>query len=407
MNSTLLILPPIVNVIVTGLFAGVVLRQYIQRRRNYQLYWSVALIMAFLATLSYIGMLAATPTSSVGLALFLIYYALGGTLMPSWLGLGSLALVRPRFANLCFRILNVVSVVAFFAVCFGALNIDTQKLSTIAGTPGTGVLRPGLWTVFTIVLNSLGIIAVAGVALYSGWKLLGESLHLDLRFRISFIGFHIYKQSPATPDDFGKTRTLHILWANVLIFIGSILDAVAGSLARFFGIESTFWLVMAVGWVVLFLGVLLASRRTRVLNTSPARQLESAQVVSASHTTVSSTATLQPVLDTQPRSSQLTQLQSSQQTLQGRLTDTQHELQNVLTRITALEEEETITRLQTENTLLQDQIDALQDHLQQALARLTTLEQAHADTSTTQQQNHTYDNRTLQLSLPNNDQDTH
>jgi hypothetical protein len=392
MNSTLLILPPIVNVIVTGLFAAVVLRQYIQRRRNYQLYWSVALVMAFLATLAYIGMLAAVPTSTVGLALFLVYYALGGTLMPSWLGLGSLALIKPRFADLCFRILNVVSVVAFFAVCFGALNLDTQKLSTVAGTPGTGVLRFGLWTIFTIVLNSLGIIAVAGVALYSGWKLLGERVHLDAHFHLSFIQFHIYKSQPSTTRE---NRTLHILWANVLIFIGSILDATAGSLARFFGVESTFWLVMAVGWIILFLGVLLASRRSRTTTMAPA----SSHIASPVQTTISTSSTSDaasysplPTLSPSDTSTSvippLVQIQATHQTLQNYVADTQYELEQALARITALEEEETTARLQKENTLLQNQLDALQDQLQQALTRLTTLEQNRANTSTTPQNNH-------------------
>ncbi len=408
MNSTLLILPPIVNVIVTGLFAGVVLRQYIQRRRNYQLYWSIALVMAFLATLAYIGMLAATPTSSVGLALFLVYYALGGTLMPSWLGLGSLALIKPRLADTCFRVLNVLSVVAFFAVCFGALNIDTQKLSTVAGTPGTGVLRTGLWTVFTIVLNSLGIIAVAGVALYSGWKLLQERMHLDLHFKISFIQFHIYKQIPSTQDDFSKTRTLHILWANVLIFVGAILDAVAGSLARFFGVQSTFWLIMAVGWIVLFLGVLLASRRSRVVTVAPTGQQTSSQTITTPRSLVSPTSDAQRVSsNTVLPSSQLVQLQTEHQTLQNHLTSAQHDLQDALARIATLEEEGSITRLQRGNELLQSQFDTLQEGLQQALTRLATLEQTRNNNSITQQNNHySYDDRALQLSLPNYDNDS-
>jgi hypothetical protein len=403
MNSTLLILPPIVNVIVTGLFAGVVLRQYIQRRRNYQLYWSIALIMAFLATLAYIGMLAATPTSSVGLALFLVYYALGGTLMPSWLGLGSLALVRPRFADLCFRILNVVSVVAFFAVCFGALNLDTQKLGTVAGTPGTGVLRVGLWTVFTIILNSLGIIAVAGVALYSGWKLLGERIHFDLRFHLSFIQFHISNPQSSTQDVQGRTRTLHILWANVLIFIGAILDAVAGSLARFFGLQSTFWLIMAIGWIVLFLGVLLASRRSRTLNPTVSTQPLPDQTSVLSGAIVPPLASPDPIPTAIFPAPPLTQLQSEHQALQDGLATTHQSLQDALTRIAALEEEETITRMQTENRLLQSQLDTLQQQLQQALSRLTALEQIRTTTTTAPQNNHTDTNRAIQLSAPNRD----
>ena len=52
MNNAILMLSPVVNVVVTALFAGIVLRQYLQRHRVYQLYWSIGLVMAFVATLA-------------------------------------------------------------------------------------------------------------------------------------------------------------------------------------------------------------------------------------------------------------------------------------------------------------------------------------------------------------------
>src|SRR5579883_695307 len=99
MNDPILFVPPVINVIVTGLFAGVIVRQYVTRRRIYQLYWSIALSMAFLATLAYIGMIAAQPTSGTGVLLFRLYYILGGALMPAWLGLGSIALSAVRASH--------------------------------------------------------------------------------------------------------------------------------------------------------------------------------------------------------------------------------------------------------------------------------------------------------------------
>src|SRR6266568_3317567 len=93
MNNPTSLIYPIVNVIVTALFAGVVLRQYLQRHRVYQLYWSIALTMAFVATLAYVCMVVVGPTSAAGVALFRLYYILGAALMAAWLRLGSLALV--------------------------------------------------------------------------------------------------------------------------------------------------------------------------------------------------------------------------------------------------------------------------------------------------------------------------
>lgn len=239
-NTTLLLLSPAINVLVTAIFAGVVLGQYLRRGRSYQLYWSIALSMAFLATLSYIGMIIARPTSPGGILLFRAYYALGGAVMPAWLGLGSIALVsKKRVADICCLALSVLSILAILLVFLAP--VDMTKLRVIAGTPGTGTLLPGAWLIMVIVLNTVGVLAVAGVALYSGWKL--------LRRQKSLAG----------------GRTSNIVWANIFIFAGAVLNGAAGSLARFLGIQSIFWLIMAAGWIVLFAGVALASRRSQTM----------------------------------------------------------------------------------------------------------------------------------------------
>lgn len=235
-NNSILLLFAVVNVVVTGLFAGAVLRQYARRKRPAQLYWSIALIMAFLATLSYVLMVIVGPTSSVGVALFRIYYIFGAALVPAWLGLGSIALVAgPRITRICLIVLCALSLLAIVLISTATINMS--KLSQIAGTPGTGILEPGAWLVTIIILNTLGVLAVVGVALYSGWKL--------IRRQSSVAGI----------------QTVNLLWANVLILVGDLLNAAAGSFARFFGLQSSFWIIQAFGWTVFFAGVLIASHR--------------------------------------------------------------------------------------------------------------------------------------------------
>ena len=236
-NNSLLVLFAIINVVVTALFAGVVLSQYIQRKRASQLYWSISLTMAFLATLAYVFMVIAGPTSNAGVVFFRIYYILGGALVPAWLGLGSIALVASaRVTRICLVVLSLLSILA--TVLISMATINTNKLSHIAGTPGTGVLNTGAWLPTIIVLNTLGVVAVVGVALYSGWKL--------ARRQSSVAGI----------------QTINLLWANMLILVGDILNATAGTLARAFNLESSFWIIQAFGWIVFFAGVLVASRRT-------------------------------------------------------------------------------------------------------------------------------------------------
>jgi hypothetical protein len=236
-STSILLLFAIVNVVVTALFAGVVLRQYMRRGRPSQLYWSIALIMAFLATLAYVFMVIAGPTSTAGIALFRIYYILGAALVSAWLGLGSIALVAsPRITRISLIVLSALSILAAVLIATSPLNLS--NLSQIAGKPGTGIVESGAALAILIILNSLGVLAVAGVAVYSGWKL--------ARRQSSVAGI----------------QTINLLWANVLILVGDLLNAAAGSLSRFFGLESSFWIIQAFGWIVFFAGVLLASRRT-------------------------------------------------------------------------------------------------------------------------------------------------
>jgi len=75
------------------------------------------------------------------------------------------------------------------------------------------------------------------VAVYSGWKL--------ARRQSSVSG----------------VQTINLLWANVLILVGVLLVGLAGSSSRFFVLEGSFWIIQAIGWTVLFAGVLIASRR--------------------------------------------------------------------------------------------------------------------------------------------------
>lgn len=253
-RNILLVIFAIINVIIVGVFASTILRQYLKRRRLAQLYWSLALFMAFFATVAYICMVLGTPTDENGRFFFRLYYVLGAALTPAWLGLGSIALVaKKRATQTCFFLLSAASLLA--VVTISEAPINTSALAQIAGTPGDGVLaQTGAWLPTIAVLNTLGVLAVAGVAVYSGWQL--------LRRRDSVAGF----------------RPGNLLWANVLIFGGDLLNGAAGAASRVFGLSSTFWLIMAVGWIVFYLGVLFTGQRKRLLTRAGEPQEASAPV---------------------------------------------------------------------------------------------------------------------------------
>src|SRR5258707_11719076 len=121
----------LVNVLVVAVFAGTILGQYVRHRREAQLYWTLALLMAFIATLAYILMVASTPTSQMGIFYFRLYYTLGAALTPAWLGLGSLALVLgKRVVRTCGFLLCGASLLAVVTV--SAASIDMTALGKAA-----------------------------------------------------------------------------------------------------------------------------------------------------------------------------------------------------------------------------------------------------------------------------------
>jgi hypothetical protein len=323
MSTAMILVPPAINVLVTGLFAGVILRQYFSRRRLHQLYWSIALCMAFVATVSYMVMLFVQPTSAAGILCFRIYYITGGALAPAWLGMGCIALSnKGLLSRLSFTLLLLLSLVATSFILDA--SIDTQKLAQVAGTPGTGILQPGPWLVTIILLNTLGVVAIVGVAIYSGWKLVQRQPNI------------------------GGLRTSNFLWANVLILVGAIFDGVAGSLARFLGLQSTFWLIMALGWIILFAGVLLTSRRPRISSAA------------------------EPSLPTQPQSIEAVQLETpvSEHSLHATIAEDLSKLQEHFTSLTT-----ELDTLRAENERLKQQLLAAQQ-------RIEELEHRSKETST-------------------------
>lgn len=202
------------------MFAGMLLWQWAQRRRPYQLIWAVALLMSAAASGAYL--LALPPQSSP--AGFRVYYALGAVLMPAWLGLGSLFLVAPRrVADKCLAAL--INVGALGAAAVLTTPLDAEALARLNGGPGTGVLESGLWLPITILLNTFGVVAVVGVAIHSG------------------------------------LRRRDTLLANGLIAAGDIVVGIAGSMART-GLPQLFWVTMLVGWIGIFAGFLLAQPAT-------------------------------------------------------------------------------------------------------------------------------------------------
>ncbi len=219
---------PIIVLVVSGAFFLAILRQYIQRRRPYQLAWALSLATAVGGSLAYVIFLAHDKSELA----FRLYYVFGALLTAPLLGLGSILLIarggearaRARWMAAAVAVVGVIGAIVLLTD-----PINHYVLRQLDGGPGT---NPDVYTanagkVFVIALNIFGAVAVVGVAIYSAWQL--------------------YKRH-------GSRR---LVTANVVIAVGTYIISQAGGMARTGHGAGLFWLTMTIGWVVLFGGFLL------------------------------------------------------------------------------------------------------------------------------------------------------
>ncbi|HZS88608.1 MAG TPA: hypothetical protein VFE42_14130 [Chloroflexota bacterium] len=220
---------PLFVAVISLAFAILVLMQWRSRRRPHQLVWGIALVMAAVASLAYAGFLT---NGSPGL--FRLYYVLGALMMAAYLGMGSLYLALDRrIANPILAALTIISVLGAVLIFTSPINGAALHSVEQHGGPGTGVLTSGLWVAPLVVLNIFGAAAVIAVAAFSAFKVLQRQA--PMRFAI----------------------------ANVAIAAGTGIISAAGSAARL-GSPNNFWVIMAAGWLVIFVGFLMTTNLATV-----------------------------------------------------------------------------------------------------------------------------------------------
>ncbi|GAC1404292.1 MAG: hypothetical protein NVSMB52_18110 [Chloroflexota bacterium] len=211
---------PVIVALVALSFSSLLLYQFIQRRRVYHLVWGLSLLMGALAAFSFILFLL----SGRDALFFCFYYIFGGLLMAPSLGMGTLYLLAPsRWAHALSLGAGIVSVIGVILLLSAPVDLVLLHGSNVEA--GTGIITgPGIGIV--AVLNTLGAVAVIGGACYSAWSLLA-------------------KGGPS-----------NLVAANVLIASGTIVASLAGALARLTREGSSFWFLLAVGFILLFAGYL-------------------------------------------------------------------------------------------------------------------------------------------------------
>jgi hypothetical protein len=216
---------PLVAAVVAFVFAGSLGKQYVQRRRLYQLLWALALVQFGVASLAVVVGVANGWTRTT----FEVYWALGAVLNVPFLAAGEVVLLlRQRSVQWAVWLVLVFSVAYTIAVLRGA-HVDAtalaEQLPSGKDVFGGGTAAHALPQLFSYPTY---FILLAGTA-WSAWKMRG---HPELKDR--FVG-------------------------TLLIAVGATIVAGGATFAAF-GILPGFVATLVIGIATMFWGFLRASR---------------------------------------------------------------------------------------------------------------------------------------------------
>jgi hypothetical protein len=217
---------PLAAAVVAFVFAASLARQYLQRRRLYQLLWALALVQFGVASLAVVAGVANGWTRTT----FEVYWALGAVLNVPFLAAGEIVLLfRQRWVQWAVWLVLVFSVAYTIAVLRAVQQVDAtalaEQLPSGKDVFGGGTAAHALPQYFSYPTY---FILLAGTA-WSAWKMRG---HPELKDR--FVG-------------------------TLLIAVGATIVAGGATFAAF-GILPGFVATLVIGIATMFWGFLRASR---------------------------------------------------------------------------------------------------------------------------------------------------
>ncbi|HEY7476596.1 MAG TPA: hypothetical protein VIB62_00030 [Actinomycetota bacterium] len=226
---------PLVAALVAFVFAWAFGRQFLERRRPYQLIWGVALVLYGAASLAVtIGAIAGWTSF-----LFELYWAFGAVLTVPFLAAGEvLLLARGRVVAWAAWLVLIFLAGYTFAVLAGASYHAlalAEQLPSGKEVFGDGTAAHRLPQLISIP----SYLVLVGGALWSAWTMRG---HRELRDR--FIG-------------------------TLLVALGATITAVGGSAFAALGRLVLFSMTLLAGVAVMFWGFLRASRRAPAAAPAP------------------------------------------------------------------------------------------------------------------------------------------
>lgn len=231
---------PLLSTIVTFIFAGAVLYRYTRKRGTYLLLWGFGLILYGLGTLSEVLL-----HISYNEFVIKLWYLTGAMLTAAWLGQGTVHLlvrrrgVAPTLTAILAAV-SVLSAVLVFSAPTTAAAASYDPSVPVSAQYKDILVRSGLITLLTILLNIYGTLGLVGGALYSAYIFWRKHVLFD-----RMVG-------------------------NILIAAGALMPAMAGSFVKA-GLFDWLYLSELLGATLMFLGFLRATAGKPAEAKSPAR----------------------------------------------------------------------------------------------------------------------------------------
>ncbi|MBI2848777.1 MAG: hypothetical protein HYX88_01420 [Chloroflexi bacterium] len=212
---------PLSSTIISVIFALFVLDQFLERRKPYQLVWTIGLLWyATSAFTEFYG-----NSQGWNETVYRFWYLIGAFFVAAYLGMGTIYLLTPRkFAHIMMALLLLGSIYAILKV-FTA-SVDAALLPQ-AGEVVTGKALPGSVRILTPFFNIFGAGALVLGAIYSAWI-------------------------------FWRRRILpHRVISNIIIAVGAFIPSITSGISRF-GMTGAFFLGEMLGVLIIFVGFLIS-----------------------------------------------------------------------------------------------------------------------------------------------------
>jgi hypothetical protein len=296
---------PLLSALLSLVFAAMVFDQWLQRRHNFQLVWSIGLLFYGIATgCEFLG-----GAFGWNPGLYRTWYLVGAFLVPAYLGVGTLYLLnKTRFGYFVaasvalgglFSLLatskyagsSTAGYVALAAalVAGAAIALTTWRRRErqghvamaflVAGTLVVAVLVlsarlsgvaidatthaplasgfPGYLRVSSVPFNAGGGLALVFGALYSAYIYMPKKRAVEARLGIVAIVVNFFVSLPGAVTALLRGKLNSRVPATILIAIGALIPGVTSSLNRF-GVTWSFFLGEFLGLVLIFAGFLVS-----------------------------------------------------------------------------------------------------------------------------------------------------